>query len=65
MRRGQYKASTELYRTVNGEKYLGWRSDVNGYDIKTYRQAGIRCFRRGVELFVHHADAEKAVSSGL
>lgn len=55
------KASSELYRTIHGERYIGWRSDINNYDIATYRKAGIKCVRRGVELFLREADAERAL----
>lgn len=57
-----FKASTELYRTINGERFIGWRSDINNYAISAYRAAGVRVVRRGVELFVHHLDKEKALA---
>lgn len=56
------KQSDEQYRTINGERYIGWRSDVNAYDIDLYRRAGIKCVRRGVELFMREADTDKALA---
>jgi hypothetical protein len=54
------KTSADLYRTFKGAPYVCWRSDATAAQIAAYRVAGVRCARRGVELFVHHADQDKA-----
>lgn len=52
--------SSVLYRTFDGELYPQWASDWSQKRAKTYRAAGIRCHRVGEEVFVHHADQERA-----
>lgn len=62
MRKGQFKASTEQYRTIKGENYICWCSDSTSDQIKAYRQAGIKCALRGVELYIREEDKDKALA---
>ena len=54
------KASIDMYRTIGGAHFISWGSFMTDERIAAYRAAGIRCARRGVELFIHHADEEAA-----
>lgn len=62
-RRNSYgvKASSELYRTIKGQHYICWLSFPTPEQTARLKAAGIRCARRGVELFIAAADAEKAI----
>jgi hypothetical protein len=57
-----YKASTEQYRTIRGERYICWCSDSTPDQIRAYRQSGIKCVRRGVELYLRKEDEGKALA---
>lgn len=60
MRKGQLKASSEMYRTIKGERYIQWASDYVHSRAAFYRRAGIRCAVKGNELFIHPDDADMA-----
>lgn len=54
------KASIDMYRTIGGAHFIAWTSFPSAERIAAYRAAGVRCARRGVELFIHHADEDEA-----
>jgi hypothetical protein len=56
------KASSEMFRTFNGERFICWRSDATPEHIAAYRAAGVKCARRGCELFIREADSDKALA---
>lgn len=56
-----YKDSPNCYRTFGGERFVCITAgDAFRYSVEKLRAAGIRVRRIGEELFVHHADAERA-----
>jgi len=56
------KTSADLYRTIDGEHYVCWTAgDGTPLRAALYRHAGVRCSRRGNEIFVHHMDQPKAI----
>jgi len=52
-----YVDTTNCYRTINGERYVGWSVTFSDAEVKSYRAAGIR-YRiiNGDELFVRETD---------
>ena len=54
------KDSIDMYRTFNGHHYIAWLSCPSEDRIAAYRIAGVRCKRRGDELFIHHMDRDDA-----
>ena len=52
--------TTACYRTIKGERYVGWTSGASTNRVAAYRAAGVRCRRLGDDLFVCHADEAKA-----
>lgn len=54
------KDQIDCYRTIAGERYISWMSYPSDACITEYREAGIRCRRFGVELYVHEADTRYA-----
>lgn len=52
--------ATNCYRTFNGQRFDHWMSCPSQEQIRSYRQAGIRCRRQGAELYVHTTDHNKA-----
>lgn len=61
--KGNFKASTEQYRTIKGEHYICWCSDSTNIQIKMYREAGIKCAKRGVDLYIRESDQNKALAT--
>lgn len=57
-----YKASTEQYRTIAGERYICWTSNPAEHHARAYRQAGIKCVVRGIDFYVRESDKDKAVA---
>ena len=55
--RAGYVDTANCYRTINGERYVGWRISASDDEVKAYRAAGIR-YRiiNGDELFVRETD---------
>lgn len=56
------KDSANLYRTFGGAHYMAWVICPTEELIKTYRENGIRCKRIKDDLFIHHADEDKAIT---
>lgn len=54
------KESSDCYRTFSDGRYDCWMSCPSDERIAAYRAAGIRCKRRGEELFVHQMDTDMA-----
>ena len=52
--------SIDMYRTFDDAQFVAWLSHPSDDRIAAYRKAGIRCRRRGDELFVHCADRDDA-----
>lgn len=52
--------TTACYRTIKGERYIGWTGGVSAARVAAYRAAGVRRRRLGDDLFVCHADEAKA-----
>lgn len=56
-----FKASTEQYRTIKGERYICWTSNPAEHFWKdTYRKNGVKCVIRGVDLYIRESDRDKA-----
>lgn len=53
--------TTDCYRTIRGEKFIGWGSGMSAARITAYRAAGVRCRRYGDDLYVCEADRSKAI----
>jgi hypothetical protein len=49
--------TTDCYRTVKGEKYVGWGAGISAARIVAYRAAGVRCRRIADELYVRETDS--------
>ena len=54
------KDSIDCYRTIDGVRYYAWLSNPSSSRVTAYRAVGVRCVRRGVELFVHNLDTDTA-----
>lgn len=55
-----FNDTTDCYRTIKGERYVGWVVCPTDARIGAYRGAGVLCRRIGDELFVRQADGEIA-----
>jgi hypothetical protein len=54
------KDSAGMWRTFNGVRYPHWSTEqYDGQALEMWR-AGVRCRRRGCEIFVHPDDDAKA-----
>lgn len=56
------KASCDQYRTFNGEHFICWSWDFDAEMIAEYRAAGIKVRVVKGEMYIRHADIEKAKS---
>ncbi|RVC71327.1 hypothetical protein EN759_00490 [Mesorhizobium sp. M00.F.Ca.ET.038.03.1.1] len=56
------KDSANMWRTIKGEHYGQWTSDFDEELIAAYRAAGVRCAKRGDELFVCNKDWDAAAA---
>jgi hypothetical protein len=54
------KDSCDQYRTINGEHWIDWTWDFNDEIIAKYRAAGVRVRVIKGEMYIRHADMEKA-----
>lgn len=55
------KYSSDQYRTINGEHYIQWTSDFNDETVKGYRVAGVKVMVIKDEMYIRHADMNKAL----
>ena len=55
------KDSCHQYRTINGQHYMQWTSNFNDDTVKAYRAAGVRVRVIKSEMYIRHADVEKAL----
>ena len=53
--------TTDCYRTVGGERFIGWGGGMSVLRIAAYRAAGVRCRRFGDDLYVRETDAAIAM----
>lgn len=54
------KDASDCYRTFGGEHYVAWLSFPSDARIASYRKAGLKCRRLGVELFLRATDQDAA-----
>jgi hypothetical protein len=53
--------TTDRYRTVGGERFVGWGGCMSAARIAAYRAGGVRCRRFGDDVYVREADKAKAI----
>ncbi|WP_421696883.1 hypothetical protein [Ancylobacter sp.] len=56
-----FNDTADCFRTINGERYVGWMINPSAARISAYRAAGIKCRKvRRDELFVRESDTSAA-----
>lgn len=62
LNRNGVKDSADMWRTVNGERFIQWTAFASDERVRAYRAAGVRCRRFVGEMFIHHEDRAQAAA---